>query len=103
LLFLNYCTTTNNAWWKKALLILPALAFSVGISYTRLFLGVHSINQTLFGILLGLWCAFTLEFCIRVKLEKSVKDLIECKAKNLWKYWVGISGAFVAVMLSEIL
>ena len=30
-----------------------------------MFLGVHALNQTIFGFTLGLWIAFTMEFCWR--------------------------------------
>ena len=103
MLYLNYCRTTNDAWWKKLLVVIAPIAFSVGISYTRLFLGVHSFNQTLFGILLGLWMAFTLEFCVRIPFERTVRSLVKCTAQPLWQYWVGITIAFVVAIVIQII
>ena len=41
------------------------LVFAGAIVYSRLFLGVHSLNQVLFGSLLGIWFAITAHFLIR--------------------------------------
>ena len=38
-----------------------ALVFGSVVAYSRLFLGVHSLNQVLFGGLIGVWIALTID------------------------------------------
>jgi len=79
IMWLDYCRTQDSHWWKKVVGFFVATSFGVSIAYSRLFLGVHSLNQCLFGLLLGIWVAFTMEFCVRVHLDASVTLLTENK------------------------
>lgn len=38
-----------GAWYVRLALLIVALTFSFTIGYSRLFLGAHAWNQTLFG------------------------------------------------------
>ena len=42
-----------------------AVTFGATIGYSRMFLGVHSLNQVILGWSLGIWLAFTLEFIFK--------------------------------------
>lgn len=65
-----------------------ALGYGFSIMYSRLFLGVHSIDQVLYGASLGIWCAFTMQFCFRESIEKEVSELIEGRVQDLTKrFW----------------
>ena len=39
-----------SAWYWRLLLLIAALAFAGAIGYSRVFLGVHSINQVYYGL-----------------------------------------------------
>jgi len=72
----------------------------VSIAYSRLFLGVHSLNQCLFGLLLGVWVAFTMEFCVRANLDASVKELVECTDRRLLPYILVNTVAFAGFIVA---
>jgi len=55
------------------------LAFAFAIGYSRIFLGVHSLDQILFGWLFGIWLAFTLQFIVREPISKVIDSLIYLK------------------------
>ena len=61
----------------RTLLLVAAVTFGLTIGYSRLFLGVHSMNQILFGFLLGIWMAFTLHFIFRDKVLENVQRLLD--------------------------
>jgi len=66
-----------------------AITFGITIGYSRMFLGVHSADQVLFGLLLGAWCALTMQYCVRPPLNKEVEMLITCKVKDFKKrFWI---------------
>ena len=56
---LDYAYTEGKIYFKGIGFAL-AITFGVTIAYSRMFLGVHSADQVLFGLLLGSWCAFTM-------------------------------------------
>jgi len=51
---------SNAKLWSKIVSLAIAITYGVTIAYSRLFLGVHSLDQVLYGLLLGSWCAFTM-------------------------------------------
>jgi membrane-associated phospholipid phosphatase len=51
---------SNAKIWSKIVALGIAITYGVTIAYSRLFLGVHSLDQVLYGLLLGSWCAFTM-------------------------------------------
>ena len=53
-----------------------ALLFSLLVAYSRLLLGVHSIDQVIFGGLLGTWLAFSIHFLVREPLKKHLEKVI---------------------------
>ena len=48
--------------WMRIIMLVLAVAFSVSVAYSRFVLGMHSMNQLLFGMLLGIWLAFSFHF-----------------------------------------
>ena len=58
----------------------PALVFtvywSIAIPYTRMVLGVHSLDQVLFGLSLGVISGFVLHFVVRDNLIGHIDDVI---------------------------
>ena len=48
-----------KSYWTRGFLLVVSITFGVTIGYSRLFLGVHSMDQILYGWSLGIWCALT--------------------------------------------
>jgi membrane-associated phospholipid phosphatase len=67
-LWLDY-TFTENSNLKKVMLFIATILFSFSIGYSRFILGVHSLDQIIFGLLIGVWIAITMQFCVRPILE----------------------------------
>ena len=51
------------------------LFYFVTIPYTRFLVGVHSLDQIVFGLSLGLWNALTMHFFVRDNLHKGVLNI----------------------------
>lgn len=74
LLWFDYNHTAQNQEgnlfniYVRVFFLIIAVTFGLTIGYSRLFLGVHSMNQILFGWLLGTWMAFTCHFIFRDKI-----------------------------------
>jgi len=54
-----------------------AVTFGLTVGYSRLFLGVHSIDQIIFGWSLGIWLAISCHFVMKKPLNRHSEDL--CK------------------------
>ena len=52
-----------------------SLWIGVSVSWTRVIMGAHSVDQVLFGSLIGLWLAFTLEFIVRKWMMGHIMNL----------------------------
>ena len=79
-LWLDYSSREGGSkWYFKLVLLALALAFAGSIGYSRLFLGVHSLNQVLYGLSCGLWFAFTAHFLLREPMTGLVSALIDGK------------------------
>ena len=50
------------------MMFVVAVTLGLTVGYSRLFLGVHSPDQILYGWLLGVWLAFWIHFCCRGKI-----------------------------------
>jgi len=60
----------QNSWseqqtWKKTMAMGAVVANGLIVGYSRMFLGVHSINQVIYGLLLGAWLALTFNYCVK--------------------------------------
>ena len=96
-----YVLNENNKVYKmlRSVLSDQAIRFSsiaiLSIStyymgYSRIVLGAHSINQVLYGFLLGLWTAVWVLFIVRKTLLLHLADIRDRKlAKSEAKYFVG--------------
>ena len=54
-----------------------ALVFVASIGYSRLFLGVHSLNQVLYGLSMGVWFAHDAHHFVKEPLAKLVSSIID--------------------------
>jgi len=52
-------------------LLAVAIVIALLFGYLRVLLGMHSMDQVLFGWLLGVWFAFTFHFCARTALTQN--------------------------------
>ena len=83
-IWLDYNTSSiqnPDAKWSKWYFRLAAatLVFIIPgtIAYSRLFLGVHALNQVFYGLSLGAWFAISSELILRERMIKLIKDLID--------------------------
>ena len=76
-------STARGSHYVKLLLLALALGFAGSIGYSRLFLGVHSLNQVLYGLSCGLWLAISAHFIAREPLIAIATELIE--GRQTWK------------------
>ena len=79
--------------WKKVLFISLAATFSLICGFSRLFLGAHSMDQIIFGWLLGAWLAFTYFAIIRDYVHKHVNDLTTGQTTSSSKVFYLISSS----------
>ncbi len=81
-LWLDYAFT-NASNLRKGVLLFAALLFAFSIGYSRLILGVHSLDQIIYGLSLGVWIAFTMQYCVRPDLDPHVASLLKNNAERL--------------------
>lgn len=91
-----------SPWYARLAMLLLALTFSFTIGYSRLFLGAHAWNQTLFGWQLGVWLAFSFFFCYRSWVLYSMNRLRKGKSRSVQKFYLWGLGLFTATMTLEI-
>ena len=77
-----------GAWYWRALVFVIMLVFTGTIAYSRMFLGVHSLNQVFYGLSLGLWFALTCEFLIKEKMMKLIQNLIDVQETRLLRLFL---------------
>lgn len=80
LLWLDYQQNCNNGVFSyklmKTIIFVISIAFGLSVGYSRLFLGVHSLDQVVFGYALGAWYSFTMHFCMRPYLMQHLTRLL---------------------------
>ena len=74
--------------WRKILLIFVAILYSGIMGTGRFLLGAHSLNQVIFGWLLGAWLAFTWFTLIREHVHKHVNDLVVGRTSSSMKMYL---------------
>ena len=68
--------TPLKEWYWRLLFFCSGVGFVIAIVYSRMFLGVHSINQVLFGSQLGVWFGITSHFIVREPFMTLSENLI---------------------------
>ena len=87
----------------KGTLLLLGLLFGLTIGYSRLFLGVHSLDQVLYGYLLGLWFTITWHYLVKNKLMFHVNTIILGRVKKYSVLYGSVSALFaVTILLSMV-
>mmetsp|Transcript_41631 Transcript_41631/g.54835 ORF Transcript_41631/g.54835 Transcript_41631/m.54835 type:complete len:126 (+) Transcript_41631:421-798(+) len=92
---------SHNTWlsiiWGIGTFVMPLL-----IGYSRLYLGVHSLNQVTFGLQLGAWCALTAHYLIREPLQNFTQRLIDGKEdRNVGVLSIAGSAALVFILFLQ--
>ena len=79
-----------------------AVIYSIIVGFCRLFVGAHSMDQIIFGWLLGVWIALTYFTLIREYVHKHIQDLTtgQTTSSNSVYYLIstGIFLAFTTVV-----
>ena len=80
-----------GAWYWRAIIFVIMLLFIATIAYSRMYLGVHSLNQVFYGLSLGLWFAFTSHFLIKERLMGLLQNLIDEKETEFARlFWLSL-------------
>ena len=75
------------------------ISFAAGTS--RFIIGAHSLDQIVFGWMLGAWLALTYFALVRDRVHKHVTDLVSGRASSSYKVLIMItSGIWTAFMLT---
>jgi membrane-associated phospholipid phosphatase len=86
-------TRNRNIKWFAVLSSI--FAFTGIMGFARIYQGLHTVDQVLYGWCLGFWFALFFHFCIREWLIDHVDNRIGEMSRN-YKTWVNLS---VIVML----
>eukprot|EP00347_Sterkiella_histriomuscorum_P008440 403345086 len=62
--------------WKYILGVICIVSYPLIMAYDRLFMGVHTIDQIIFGLQLGYWLAFYFHFCYKKAIQVHVHRLL---------------------------
>ena len=88
--------------WIKIVASIFALVYAVLMSYSRVFLGAHSVDQVIFGSLIGTWAAFFSEFFLRDPITEEMTNLATNSNLNIKRriiLWAGSMLALMAILL----
>lgn len=59
-----------------------SFAFGLSIAFSRLFLGVHSLDQVAFGLLIGAWSACFMHFVLKTSIDTEITELVSNTTVN---------------------
>ena len=78
-LAIDFTQNYESKLWHKVTCLVACFIFGITIAYSRLIIGVHSLDQVLYGLTLGVWCPCFMQFCTRSIIDKEVGDLLASK------------------------
>jgi len=81
----DFSKTKFHGYFRYIMSLLLALFWAASIPFTRFILGVHSLDQILYGSTMGIWAAFTMHFLVRDNLIKYVENIIKPKNETNMK------------------
>ena len=89
----------NFPFCKKVLLFTSAFVYMACIGLSRFVLGAHTLDQVVFGWLIGIWLACTYAFIMREVIHHHIKDLTNLreKCKIMTHFWAAL-GIYTIVM-----
>lgn len=68
-----------GSFFARKLILFTLLLLVGALGYSRLFLGVHTLNQVLYGLSLGAWVALTMHCIVKEPLIELADELIAAK------------------------
>ena len=87
--------------WKTVLLITSAVSLSMLVGISRFIVGAHSLDQTIFGWMLGAWIALSYFALVRDHVHAHVVDLMNGRSSSSRiVYFLTSSGIWVAMVLT---
>lgn len=91
-IFLDICHSKGSCKFSKplyAILLFLTVSLSFLIGFARFYVGVHTINQIVYGWSLGIWIAFYFHICLRDYTLDHVNNLLARKSsQDIKKYAV---------------
>jgi len=63
---------------------------------------VHSLDQIIYGFLLGAWIALTMHFCFRPSIDSHLTTLLQNKQREFWELIVVSSIFFAFVIMGQV-
>jgi membrane-associated phospholipid phosphatase len=95
----------TKKWVFYTALVLDISVISL-MGFSRLYNGVHTLDQIILGTMLGTWLAFVMHLCVREMLFKNVEYLLfnpTLVTKHDFLLYIGIStGSIVIILLTVI-
>jgi membrane-associated phospholipid phosphatase len=76
-MWLDLCQSYSNR--NKCLFLIPAILIPLTTGYSRLILGVHSLDQILYGLLLGVWVAFSMHYYVSSFIHRYAHSILGYK------------------------
>lgn len=80
ILFLDYAISCKTGPFShpivKAIVCTTCVLFAGTVGYSRILLGAHGVDQVIFGFSLGIWIAFTMQFCFSELIKDHAKKLL---------------------------
>jgi hypothetical protein len=91
-------------------MLIVLFALGLAISYSRLVLGVHSLDQLIFGWSLGIWAACTCHFVFRQRLldysnvlVRDTEAYFESRRSLLLKSLIQVTAACLAIYFVQVI
>lgn len=78
-----------------------SVSISLAIAFSRILLGVHSLNQVIFGLVIGIWATFTFHFCVRKPFFSHIKNLSDSTSKLMLLASVYIFAVAIVCVIYE--
>jgi hypothetical protein len=98
-LFFDFIRHWKNLFAKSVTFLAFNICLPSTIAYSRLYMGVHSLNQVIFGGLIGIWLAVVLHTMVKKPFMRHLESLwtanSETKSKSILKIC-----AFVVLIIS---
>lgn len=63
-------------WYWRLILAISTAILVATMAYSRMYVGVHSLNQVFYGLLLGAWLAITLEYIFKDFILRQTESLL---------------------------
>lgn len=63
--------------WKYAVAVIFTILLPLTICFARLYVGVHSIDQIMYGFLIGVWSALYFHYCLRDSVLNHIHNILE--------------------------